>query len=353
MSATESERERLQREARALWQRAQALGHAADLVAIWQEAARSTASPMHPAAPDSAARTTLPPSAGAIRAEGALTPASNPAAAALPSGAVAGPSGAVAPGRYGMLGQSPGMLKVYGLLDRLCNADVPVLIHGETGTGKELVARALHAFGRRSKKRFVAVNCAAVPANLLESELFGHTRGAFTGAHIDRPGQFVVADGGTLFLDEIGDMPLEMQVKLLRVLQEGEVRPVGSNRTQKVDVRVVAASHKNLEELVRSGLFRQDLFYRLNVVAIPLPPLRERGADLPLLIQAFLERLAAAQGRPVPQLTPRALAALVNHRWPGNVRELDNELSRALALGGPELDLEDLSAALRAGAPKP
>lgn len=351
MSAAESERERLQREARALWQRAQALGHGADLIAIWQEAAAGGGPNCTvPAALESTTRTATLPAGSVSGAERAAAP--NPGVVALPSLPGAVPSEPAALGRYGMLGQSPGMLKVYGLLDRLCSADVPVLIHGETGTGKELVARALHAFGRRSKKRFVAVNCAAVPANLLESELFGHARGAFTGAHIDRPGQFVMADGGTLFLDEIGDMPLEMQVKLLRVLQESEVRPVGSNRTQKVDVRVVAASHKNLEELVRSGQFRQDLFYRLNVVAIPLPPLRERGTDLPLLIQSFLERQAQAQGRTVPKLTPRAMAALCQHRWPGNVRELDNELSRALALGGAELDLEDLSATLRAAAPK-
>jgi two-component system nitrogen regulation response regulator GlnG len=310
----EEDRQRLLAEARELLARARALGLADELARLW--------APAGAAAPASAA-----------------TPA-----AAERSGA--GPEPA-APGRFGMLGTSAPMQKVYALLERLTQADVPVLIHGETGTGKELVARALHEHGRRRGKRFVAVNCAAVPANLLESELFGHQRGAFTGAIADRPGQFVVADGGTLFLDEIGDMPLEMQSKLLRVLQEGEVRAVGSNRVQKVDVRMVAASHKDLTNLVREGRFRQDLFYRLNVVAIELPPLRDRGPDLPLLVRAFLERLARQQGRPTPELSERALAALVAHRWPGNVRELENELSRALALGGARLDLEDLSPTLR------
>ena len=317
-AAAEQDRQRLLAEARELLARARALGLEAELAALWRPAGAAAAGAAGPAA---------------------SRPAPQP-------GASAGES--PWPGRFGMLGDSPPMQKVYALLERLTQADVPVLIQGETGTGKELVARALHEHGRRRGKRFVAVNCAAVPANLLESELFGHQKGAFTGAIADRPGQFVVADGGTLFLDEIGDMPHDMQAKLLRALQEGEVRPVGSNRTQKVDVRVVAASHKDLTALVREGRFRQDLYYRLNVVAIELPPLRQRGADLPLLIRAFLERLARQQGRPVPELSERALAALVAHRWPGNVRELENELSRALALGGERLDLEDLSPAVRA-----
>jgi transcriptional regulator with GAF, ATPase, and Fis domain len=312
--AKDEARQRLLAEARDLLARARALGLADELARLWAPA-------------------------GAPAPAAALSPAGPERSGASPD--------AEASGRFGMLGTSAPMQKVYALLERLTQADVPVLIHGETGTGKELVARALHEHGRRRGKRFVAVNCAAVPANLLESELFGHQRGAFTGAIADRPGQFVVADGGTLFLDEIGDMPLEMQSKLLRVLQEGEVRAVGSNRVQKVDVRMVAASHKDLTNLVREGRFRQDLFYRLNVVAIELPPLRDRGPDLPLLVRAFLERLARQQGRPTPELSERALAALVAHRWPGNVRELENELSRALALGGARLDLEDLSPTLR------
>ena len=258
--------------------------------------------------------------------------------------------GAEAAGRFGMIGACEGMQRVFALIEKLKDADVPVLVLGETGTGKELVARALHEHGARKGKPFQAVNCAAIPAELLESELFGHKKGAFTGAVADRVGQFVAADGGTLFLDEIGDMPLAMQAKLLRVLQEGEVRPVGDNRVRRVDVRVVAATHKDLATAAREGRFREDLLYRLNVVAIRLPALRERGDDVVALAEARLASLGASMGRSGVRLTERAKAALRAHAWPGNVRELENELQRALALSDGDIDLEDLSAPLRAAA---
>jgi transcriptional regulator with GAF, ATPase, and Fis domain len=253
------------------------------------------------------------------------------------------------PGRFGMIGASPAMQAVYALIERVAQSDVPVLIRGETGSGKELVARALHRAGPRRRREFLAVNCAAVPANLLESELFGHVKGAFTGAVENRKGHFVVADGGTLLLDEIGDMPLEMQAKLLRVLQEGEVRAVGSSRTTRVDVRVLAATHRDLSAMCRAGTFREDLYFRLNVVEIRLPPLRERRGDVPLLVRACAGRLAAELGRPTPTFTPQALERLDAWRWPGNVRELENELRRAIALSNSPIGEQDLSPQLRAG----
>jgi len=255
-------------------------------------------------------------------------------------------------GRFGLIGQSPKMLALYALLERVCTAHVPVLIQGETGTGKELVARALHEHGPRRKKPFLAENCAAVPAQLLESELFGHKRGSFTGAVADRAGHFAAADGGTVFLDEIGDMPLAMQAKLLRVLQEGEVRPVGSNATVRVDVRVVGATNKDLRAMCAAKEFREDLYFRLSVVTLQLPPLRERPGDVALLARFFLERECREAGRAPLELAPDALAALERARWPGNVRELENELRRAVALargGASTLRLEDLSPALAAG----
>ncbi len=248
-------------------------------------------------------------------------------------------------GRFGMLGRSPAMERVFELIEKLARADVPVLVNGETGTGKELVAQALHDASLRKDKLLVAVNCAAIPAELLESELFGHKRGAFTGAVADRDGQFVEADGGTLFLDEIGDMPLAMQAKLLRVLQEGEVRRVGDDRVRRVDVRVVAATHKDLAAMCRAGTFREDLYFRLNVVAVPLPPLRERGEDVGLLVDALGTRLAEQMGRSF-ELSEAARAALTAHSWPGNVRELENELNRAIAMTSGSIDLADLSPAV-------
>ncbi|MFO1010478.1 MAG: sigma-54 dependent transcriptional regulator [Planctomycetota bacterium] len=250
------------------------------------------------------------------------------AAPAVPAPSVAFDLAAPVPMRFGMVGASPAMNKVFDLLEKVVQSDVSVLVHGETGTGKELVARALHQHGPRKAKPFLAENCAAVPANLLESELFGHKKGSFTGAVNDRQGHFVAANGGTVFLDEIGDMPLAMQAKLLRVLQEGEVRPVGSNQTLKVDVRVVAATNKDLAAMCKQGTFREDLYFRLNVVTIQLPPLRERAGDVAHLVRFCLQRLAKELGRPIG-IDTAALAALERWRWPGNVRELDNVMRRA------------------------
>jgi DNA-binding NtrC family response regulator len=262
----------------------------------------------------------------------------------------AGQSGEPFPGRFGLIGDSPRMRAVFDLIERVAPSDVPVLVLGETGTGKELVARALHDRSPRARKTFLAENCAAVPANLLESELFGHKKGAFTHAIADRPGHFVTASGGTLFLDEIGDMPLEMQAKLLRALETGEVRPVGSSQTVKVDVRIVAATHRDLAARVKERAFREDLYFRLNVIKVELPPLRERGEDVDLLVRFFLARL----GGPGIEVTPAARAALAAHRWPGNVRQLENELRRAVALcRAGRIDREDLSPELLEGTPSP
>lgn len=252
------------------------------------------------------------------------------------------------PMRFGMVGASESMEKLFGLLERVAPAKVAVLIQGETGAGKELVARALHDFSPRKGKLFLAENCAAVPANLLESELFGHEKGAFTGAVAKRPGHFVAADGGTLFLDEIGDMPLPMQAKLLRVLQDGEVRPVGSNKTVKVDVRLVAATHKDLPAAIQAGTFREDLYFRLNVITLHVPPLRERAGDVAHLAHFFLDRVGEEMGR-VGSLDEDALAALEAWSWPGNVRELENEIRRAMALTSGLIRREDLSPRLLAG----
>ncbi len=249
----------------------------------------------------------------------------------------------VVPRSFGMIGDSEPMKKVFHLIDRVAPSDVSVLIHGETGTGKELCARAMHDHSKRRRKRFLAENCAAVPANLLESELFGHVKGAFTGAVADRLGHFAVADGGTVFLDEIGDMPLDMQAKLLRVLQDGEIRPVGSNKSRKVDVRVVAATNKDLEAGCRNGTFREDLYFRLNVVTIVLPPLRERGKDIEYLTRFLLHSISKELKREV-SLTPQAMEALGRYSWPGNVRELENELKRAAVMSDGTIGTEALSA---------
>ncbi len=245
-------------------------------------------------------------------------------------------------GRFGMIGSSPPMLELFAMIDRVAASGVPVLIQGETGTGKELVARALHDASPRKAGPFLAENCAAISENLLESELFGHKKGAFTGAVADRPGHFVVADGGTVFLDEIGDMPLPMQAKLLRVLQDGEVRAVGANTTKKVDVRILAATHRDLPSAVASGDFREDLMFRLNVVTLHLPPLRDRGDDVRAIARAILPGIAEEVGREA-SISEEALAALAGWSWPGNVRELENELRRAVALSGGVIRPEDLS----------
>jgi len=252
------------------------------------------------------------------------------------------------PMRFGMIGDSPPMRAVYDLIERVAASHVSVLIQGETGTGKELVARALHDHSARKNKPFLAENCAAVPPNLLESELFGHTKGSFTGAIADRAGHFVAADGGTVFLDEIGDMPLAMQAKLLRVLQEGEVRPVGSNKTLHVDVRILAASNKDLAAMVRERSFREDLYFRLNVVTIRLPPLRERPGDVAHLARAFAARMEGEIGRPI-HLTEAAIEALAKWSWPGNVRELENSIRRAAVFSRGEVGPQDLPAPIGTG----
>jgi two-component system NtrC family response regulator len=220
------------------------------------------------------------------------------------------------------------MRQLFELMGRVAYRDTTVLILGESGTGKELVARALHYNSPRREGRFVALNCAAIPPALLESELFGHVKGAFTGADSSREGRFQLASGGTLMLDEIGDMPLELQAKLLRVLQERQVEPVGSGKPVPIDVRIIAATHRNLEQLVQAGEFRQDLYYRLNVVPLHVPPLRDRLEDVPLLVRHFLKQF----GEPGIAVEPEAIEALRRHRWPGNVRELENTIERALAL---------------------
>jgi serine/threonine-protein kinase PknK len=241
-------------------------------------------------------------------------------------------------------GRSEPMIKMLRVVDRVTQSDVPVLITGESGTGKELVARAIHHNGSRSRRPFVSENCASVPEALLESTLFGHVKGAFTGAHKARVGLFEIAAGGTLFLDEVGEMPLSMQAKLLRVLQDGEVRPIGGERSRKTDARILAATHRDLARMVAEGTFREDLFYRLHVVTVAVPPLRARSADLKELVQHFVSKYA--QGRDVT-IAPRALARLSAYEWPGNVRQLENEVRRALVLADDRIDLAELSPELR------
>ncbi len=253
---------------------------------------------------------------------------------------------AAAPQAQGMgslLGKSAPMLEVYDLMRRVAAADTTVLLSGESGTGKELVARALHEEGGRSQGRFVAINCAAVPADLLESELFGHVKGAFTDAKNSRQGLFEQANGGTLLLDEIGEMPLEMQPKLLRVLQERQIRPVGGNTTTPVNARIVAASNRDLETDVAERRFREDLFYRLNVVQIHIPPLRARGSDVLLLAEHYVQKFAERSGKPVLGLSTDAQRKLLAYDWPGNVRQLANSMERAVALTrADQIQLDDL-----------
>ena len=249
------------------------------------------------------------------------------------SGDDAGPgSAATGEWRSEIITRSPGMEDLLRQAKLVADSDASVLIYGDSGTGKELLARAIHRASRRQDRPFVAVNCGAIPGDLLESELFGHARGAFTGAVQAHKGLFQAADGGTLFLDEIGDMPLPLQVKLLRVLQEAEVRPVGSTQAIPVDVRMISATHRDLDEQKASGQFREDLYYRLNVVSLRLPPLSERREDIPLLTAYFLRRLAERYHKPIPTLAPEAMALLVAAPWPGNVRQLLNLLEQALAL---------------------
>tara|TARA_R110002096_G_scaffold1531_12_gene8025 strand:+ start:5486 stop:6409 length:924 start_codon:yes stop_codon:yes gene_type:complete len=255
-------------------------------------------------------------------------------------------------GWHGLIGECPPMLELRRFLEKFAKASAPVLITGESGTGKERVAQAVHEISRRSKQAFVAENCAAIPATLLESVLFGHKRGAFTGAVGDHPGHFVSAHRGTIFLDEIGEMPISMQVKLLRTLQEGEVRAVGDTKVRKVDVRVIAATNQDLEKAVKEGRFREDLYFRLNVLRLSMPPLRDRGSDIALLARHFLADATARTGRSLT-LSDEAVEVLTAARWPGNVRQLQNEMQRLSALAdGPIVKASELSPELAKGAKK-
>lgn len=255
----------------------------------------------------------------------------------------------------GMVGQSPAIRAVRAAVRRAGPArDVPVLIQGESGTGKELVAKAIHQLSNRRNRPFVALNCAALPEQLVEDELFGHVKGAFTGAERDRDGRFKQAHNGTLFIDEIGEMAPSTQAKLLRVLETFEFSPVGATNTVKVDVRVLAATNRDLEAEVRDGNFREDLFYRIHVVRIDLPPLRERTGDIALLVRAFLDELGPANGRPIVSITPEAMQCLEAHEWPGNVRELRNTLEQVIVLSQhEEIRVEDLPDNLRRHKPGP
>jgi DNA-binding NtrC family response regulator len=244
------------------------------------------------------------------------------------------------------VGKSRRFLEVLRLADTVAPTDSTVLVTGESGTGKEVLARYLHDRSERAEGPFVSINCGALPENLLESELFGHVKGSFTGAVRDKQGLFVAAKGGTFFLDEVGEMSPAIQVKLLRALQEREVIPVGATETVPVDVRIIAATNRDLEEEIRRGGFRSDLYYRLNVITVHLPPLRERADDIPLLAEHFVQRLAKSRGRTPPRLAPEALEALQSYEWPGNVRELENALERAAVLSGEEIGAEALPSRL-------
>ena len=243
----------------------------------------------------------------------------------------------------GLLGSSPAMNRLRDLIARVARSQAPVHVSGESGTGKELVARLIHESGSRREAPFVPVNCGAIPSELMESELFGHRKGSFTGAVADKPGLVQAAEGGTLFLDEVADLPLPMQVKLLRLIQEKTVRPVGDQKEQPVDVRILSATHRDLGELVAAGRFREDLYYRLNVIELVVPPLRERREDIPQLTEALLARLAERAGVPVPGLSRDAMARLQGYAYPGNVRELENVLERAVTLcAGDEIGAGDI-----------
>jgi two-component system nitrogen regulation response regulator GlnG len=251
--------------------------------------------------------------------------------------------------REGIVGSSPVMQDVFKIIGQVTASDVTVMITGESGTGKELVARSIWKHSHRSSKPFIAVNCAAIPDNLIESELFGHEKGSFTGATGQRLGKFELCDGGTIFLDEIGDMALATQTKILRVLQQGEIQRVGGVDTIKVDVRVIAATNKDLEEMVKAKTFREDLYYRLNVVRIKMPPLRERGEDIPQIVDFCLQNLVKQKKARVSKVSPEAMAALVRHRWPGNVRELENIIYRSAVIAqGDAILVKDLPEEIRA-----
>ena len=249
-----------------------------------------------------------------------------------------------------IVGTSDSLQQIFTIVQKVAGTNANVLIQGESGTGKELVARAVHLNSTRSSEPFLAVNCGALPESLLESELFGHTKGAFTGAVNEKKGLFRSASGGTLFLDEIGEMPLALQVKLLRALQEHEVTPVGASTAVKFDARIIAATNRNLEEEVKENRFREDLFYRLNVIEMSVPPLRERIEDIPLLAKHFVAKSARNQNSSEKSISADAMAALANYGWPGNVRELENAIERAFILSGDEIDVESLPQKVLKGA---
>ncbi|WP_416422420.1 sigma-54 dependent transcriptional regulator [Pseudomonas sp. App30] len=284
--------------------------------------------------------------------QSAPAPAAAPAERAGNGNAKAAAGAENANGEIGIIGSCPPMQDLYSKIRKVAPTDSNVLIQGESGTGKELVARALHNLSRRAKAPMISVNCAAIPETLIESELFGHEKGAFTGASAGRAGLVEAADGGTLFLDEIGELPLEAQARLLRVLQEGEIRRVGSVQSQKVDVRLIAATHRDLKSLAKVGQFREDLYYRLHVIALKLPALRERGADVNEIANAFLARQSARIGRNDLRFAADAEQAIRHYSWPGNVRELENAVERSVILSesaeisaellGIDIELEDL-----------
>jgi len=242
-----------------------------------------------------------------------------------------------------MIGSSASMQKVYALIEKLNNVDSTVIITGESGTGKELAARAIHYSGRRGKERFVVINCAAIPENLLEEELFGHKKGSFTDALQDKKGKFEIADRGTIFLDEIGDMPFSLQSKILRIIQQKEFSPLGGNEVKHVDVRIIAATNQNLAAMVKQGRFREDLYYRLSVVTIPMPALREHKEDIPLLCDHFIKRYNAEQNKSVKGLSESAVRILADYDYPGNIRQLANILEHAMILSsGEKIEAKDL-----------
>jgi DNA-binding NtrC family response regulator len=246
-----------------------------------------------------------------------------------------------------IIGNSPAMQQVFSRMEKIVHTDSTILILGESGTGKELVAKAIHFNGPRREKPFIAINCGAIPADLLESELFGHARGSFTGAVADKPGKFEAANGGTIFLDEIGTMPMHLQMKLLRVLQEHEVERVGTSKKIKLNVRVISATNANIEDEVKRGAFREDLYYRLNVIPILLPPLRERREDIALLARHFLLKSCKEMNRPLMSISPAAMQALEAYDWPGNVREMENVIERSVALtDGEIIEKSDLPAGI-------
>src|SRR5712664_1052905 len=251
------------------------------------------------------------------------------------------------PGFGGLIGLSERMQRVYKIIQKVSLHEYPVLILGESGTGKELVARSVHFSGARKERPFAPVDCSSLVPTLIESELFGHVKGAFTGAQHGKQGLLEAAQGGTLFLDEIGDMPVDLQSKLLRALQEREVKPVGSTERRRIDVRIIAATNRDLDSAIRTGAFRQDLYFRLNVVQLKLPPLRDRKSDIPLLVTSFLEKFSDPRG-PVRTISEDAMRRLIAYDWPGNVRELENAIERAVALGsGPMLSVADLPSSLQ------